>query len=242
MPRPRLSRPIPGGASPIGGMPSRILFGEFEDGQDSATSVDQAHRIDNRWPVLIKEADRRRSILENAPGRFIIEANPNADGGTPVLAQHALGFQAVQKLGSIIGEEAARLGVDPDLVRAVMYVETAQGYYFGAGPLLDLLREMKAPDPIPKSKTVLPMNVNPDLWGPLAGADSNLHDPRTNIRAGTVLLKRILERLSNPRLEAVATLYNSLAKDRVTDYGARVADVYRRKLWQIPPYAYERMR
>jgi hypothetical protein len=62
------------------------------------------------------------------------------------------------------------------------------------------------------------------------------------VRAGTVLLKRISERLSDPRPGAIATLYNGLAKNRVTDYGARVAEVYRQKPWQIPPSVYARRR
>lgn len=227
-------------ADQTGGLASRILLEDLDPFRSS--SITEAHRIENRMPTLVKEADRRRSILENSPSRILIAKNPDADGGTPFLAQHTVGFQAIQKFDSMIVDEAARVGIDPNLVRAVMYVETSQGYYFGVGPLGDLAREAKAPDPIPKSKTVLPMNVNPSLWGALAGANSKLSDPRTNIRAGTVLLKRISERLPDPSPEAIATLYNSLSKDRVTDYGARVAQVYRQRPWQITPWAYARKR
>jgi hypothetical protein len=54
-----------------------------------------------------------------------------------------------------------------------------------------------------------------------------------------MLIRRIVERLEEPTVSKVASLYNSLAKDQVTDYGARVADVYRTKAWHrsfLRPY------
>lgn len=50
-------------------------------------------------------------------------------------------------------------------------------------------------------------------------------------RAGATLLKRIVDRLPSPSVERVATLYNSLAKEKVSDYGARVAIVHEAKPW-----------
>ncbi len=49
-----------------------------------------------------------------------------------------------------------------------------------------------------------------------------------------LLLKRIADRLSVPSIAKIATLYNSLAKDEVSDYGAQVARAYRDKLWTVP--------
>jgi hypothetical protein len=70
-----------------------------------------------------------------------------------------------------------------------------------------------------------------DMWAPLAGKDTGPLDVRQNVRAGATLLKRIVDRLPSPSVERVATLYNSLAKEKVTDYGARVANVYEAKPW-----------
>ena len=109
-----------------------------------------------------------------------------------------------------------------------MYVEVAQGHYFGAGYVGDMFREFGVEGL--QSKTVLPMNVS-DVWASLAGNRANLLDVRQNVRAGAALLKRIVDRLPNPSVERVATLYNSLAKEKVSDYGARVATVYKAKPW-----------
>ena len=74
------------------------------------------------------------------------------------------------------------------------------------------------------------MNVG-DAWAPLAGDRTDLLDVRQNVRVGAALLKRIVDRLPTPTVERVATLYNSLAKEKVSDYGARVANVYKAKPW-----------
>jgi soluble lytic murein transglycosylase-like protein len=177
------------------------------------------------------EADRRRSVLEDSPASFPVSANPSADGSMPLHADHFLGADAVREYDRVIREEAARAGVDPDLVRAIMYVEASQGNCFGFGPLLDDARKSKILSYLGiESKTVLPRNVS-DAWAPLAGKDTDLLDVRQNVRTGAVLLKRIVDRLPTPSVEQVATLYNSLAKEKVSDYGARVANVYKAKPW-----------
>ena len=54
-----------------------------------------------------------------------------------------------------------------------------------------------------------------------------LDDPRLNIRAGAILLRRIQDRLKDPSIRNIATLYNGLGKPAVSDYGAPVEEVYR---------------
>ncbi len=174
------------------------------------------------------EADRRRSVLEDSPASFPVSANPSADGSMPLHTIHFLGADSVREHDRVIREESARAGVDPDLVRAIMYVEVSQGHYFGFGFAADKARDLGMD--LFRSKTVLPMNVG-DAWAPLAGKDTDLLDVRQNIRTGAVLLKRIVDRLPTPSVERVATLYNSLFMEKVSDYGARVANVYRARPW-----------
>jgi soluble lytic murein transglycosylase-like protein len=112
-------------------------------------------------------------------------------------------------------------GVDPDLIRATMYIETTQGYYFGLGSHLDQAG---------LSKTILPMNINPDLWSDL-GTRDQLDQPYNNIAAGAKILKGIVGNLTSPSIEAVATLYNALSATQVSDYGARAAAVYNERPW-----------
>lgn len=213
------------------GLAARLLFDFGSPAFENRTSSSEAHRAANRGPELHAETDRRRSILEDSPVSFPVAANPSADGSIPLHAIHSLGADAVREHDLVLREEPERAGVDPDLVRAIMYVEIAQGHYFGAGPLLDDARRSTFLNDLGiGSKTVLPMNVG-DMWAPLAGKDTDLLDVRQNVRAGATLLKRIVDRLPSPSVERVATLYNSLAKEKVSDYGARVANVYEAKPW-----------
>jgi hypothetical protein len=218
----------------------------------ASTSLDQAHRVANRWPVIAagkaNEDARRQSILENSPALLSIKNNSAANGDAPPYRIPELGAALVQKHDQEIEEEAARAGIDPDLVRAIMYVEVSQGNYGGAAWLADKLG---------LSGSILPMNVNPQLWSPLindgkpfrrapivAGhgvtkvdpGRAALNDTRLNIRAGAILLKRIQDRLEDPSIRNVATLYNGLGLSTVNNYGAQVEQVYRTREWEQSPF------
>ena len=149
-----------------------------------------------------------------------MEDNPSAEHRAPLHALHGMGQSRVQRYNRTIEAEARRQGVDPDLVRAIVYVENAQGWYGHPFEQVDI------------GKSYLPMNIRPDYWAPLGFKGKNYHHAPTNIRVGISLIKRISERLANPTVAKIATLYQSLSQDRVSDYGARVADVYRKKPWQ----------
>jgi hypothetical protein len=219
----------------------------------ASTSLDEAHRVENRWPVIGANDGRarRQSILENSPAIFGVGEYAYADGFHPVhaleqvgkalLRQESLGATQVREHDSLIKEEADRAGIDPDLLRAIMYMEVSQGAYGYPAELLDW------------SDSILPMNVKRSLWGGLlndgrpysrryieAGRDKGvvidqgqdaLDDPRLNIRAGATLLRRIRDRLQDPSIQNIATLYNGLSMENVTDYGKRVDEIYRTKEW-----------
>jgi soluble lytic murein transglycosylase-like protein len=180
----------------------------------------EIHRKENRWPLLTREADRRKSILGDTAGLLDIEDSPDADWSTPWYSAHGDGYRGVKRHDSRIEREAKRMGVDPDLVRAIMYVEYANGYGYG-GPA----------QAAGSAGSLYPMNIRPKIWQGLAGEGADFNDSDVNVRAGVLLLKRIADRLSDPSVAKIATLYNSLAKDQVTDYGAQVARAYRDKLW-----------
>lgn len=170
-------------------------------------------------PSLYREAERRQSIISNTPGRIVVREDSSRTGRTPGNAIHAPGQAAVELFDRIIQREAARQGVDPNLVRAIMYVENAQGWYGKAFEGIG-------------AKSILPMNIRYDLWGGLGFSERDSYDATMNVRAGTMLIRRILDRLDEPTVSKLATLYNSLAKDSVSDFGARVAEVYRARAWE----------
>ena len=176
----------------------------------------------NKGRILKTSAERRRSIIEDTEGRIVVKDNPSAEHRAPPHALHGFGHWAVQEHDRLIETKARRQGVDPDLVRAILYVENAQGWYGLPFEWVDA------------AKSYFPMNIRPDLWAALGFKGKNYHHAPTNIRVGITLIKRISERLADPTVAKIATLYNSLSQDRVTDYGARAADVYRRKPWRKP--------
>jgi hypothetical protein len=64
-----------------------------------------------------------------------------------------------------------------------------------------------------------------------------LKKPEINIHAGTLLLKRITDRVHPSSIETIAAVYNDLGTTLVTDYAARVKVIYDDKLW-IPPLSF----
>jgi hypothetical protein len=118
---------------------------------------------------------------------------------------------------------AKKHNLDPDLIRAVMWAENARGSYWGAGYVLD---EMKA------SETIMPMNINKDIWYKLVSDDSNdLYSPVQNIEAATILLKRIQDRIVNPTPEKIAAIWHFIGHEKTNNYSAYVGRVYKEKPW-----------
>jgi uncharacterized protein YlaI len=100
------------------------------------------------------------------------------------------------------------------------------------GPLMFILAEL-----VPDSKSYRPMNLYYNVWKKLCDdyhidEHSLKSDPLKNIELGAILLKRISERIKNPTIEKIATIYNFIGAEKVTDYGARVGVIYREKLWE----------
>jgi hypothetical protein len=166
-----------------------------------------------------KNQERSRSIIDQTPGRIVVKESAKADGREPWHAVHSAGKAAIDLFDHLIREESARFRLDPSLVRAIMYVENAQGYY--GKPLEGI-----------GAKSILPMNIRYDTWAKLGFKESDFYNARMNIRAGILLIQGIQERLHHPTVSKLATLYNSLSKDTVTDYGARVAEVYQTRPWE----------
>ncbi|MDX2224587.1 MAG: hypothetical protein SFV21_17680, partial [Rhodospirillaceae bacterium] len=171
-------------------------------------------------PVLFKKHEREQSILNNSPATFDVSPNQAADESDDLHEIGLLGSRSVGKYDDAIRRAAESRGLDPDLVRAIMYMETSRGHY---GTF---------PEFFGSASSYQPMNVRPNPWQRLGvSADDIKNNPSENIRAGAELLARIRDRLPNPTPDRVATLYNSLAKDSVTDYGARVARLMAEKPW-----------
>ncbi|MBF0166542.1 MAG: hypothetical protein HQL45_02835 [Alphaproteobacteria bacterium] len=114
-------------------------------------------------------------------------------------------------------------GVDPDLVKSIMYMENADGHKYGLNDLADK---------IGVSKSVMPMNIRPDIWGDLGLTREQAEKPEENIRASVELIKRIQARVDDPTPEKIGTLWNNISREKVNDIGARVGAIYRGRVWE----------
>ena len=117
---------------------------------------------------------------------------------------------------------AKEKGVDANLVKAIMYMETTHVYY---DAILELFN---------KNKSILPMNINVDYWGSTFGSREELKNPEKNIEAGVEIVDRIKKLLpANASVEEIATLYNNINAKKVSEYGARVKAIYDEKPWVV---------
>ena len=192
------------------------------------SEIDQENaRLSNRGPIYeetptIAGSDlaTRRAFVKNGGGAiFHIAPNLSADASAPIFEIKA--FNTVNKYTPYIDAAGWKWNVDPDIIRAVMYMEETHGYY-------DMLLQ-----PIGQNRTILPMNVHDTLWGSDVGTREQLLDPRFNINAGARILAGIQNNLEPQDRTAanIATLYNKLGATQVTNYGARVNAIYQTKPW-----------
>ncbi len=76
------------------------------------------------------------------------------------------------------------------------------------------------------------MNIHYDYWKELGFSESQLEDPKINIHVGTLLIKRIQDRIRDPKIVKIASVYNVLGREKVNEYGVQVANIYRKKSWE----------
>jgi hypothetical protein len=167
--------------------------------------------------VIHKEVDRMAAILADSPAIFVVEdSNARAN---PAPRHYIEYFEQVTQNADRIGEAAARHDVDPDLIRAIIWMESTHGYYDSATGL------------VLQPKSILPMNVYTNYWTGFKITHEGLKDPAINIDTGTKILARIQARTSVKSIAKIATLYGSLAADKETEYGKTVEHYYYNKPW-----------
>ncbi|MCP4393512.1 MAG: hypothetical protein GY804_04505 [Alphaproteobacteria bacterium] len=196
-----------------------------ENGEDNKTT----EKCDlEKAPSVNIEKDRIKAIKDNACAKFDIEINTDVKGDKPKYSSHSLGHTIVNNNKNNIADASNELGVDKDLIKSIIYVEASQGGIYGYPA-----------DWVFMSDTIMPMNVSKTKWKDLAKDKNNMYNSNHNIHTGTKLLKEIQSKvkgvdpskLDDKAIEKIGTLYNSLYKEKTTDFGARVLKVYKEKPW-----------
>lgn len=173
-------------------------------------------------PILTDPIERTDAILNNASARFEVKENPNADDSDPWYAVPSVGKTAVLNFEPLLIAEASKQGVDPDLVKAIVYAENARGHYFGTAKMLEGFQ---------LAGTIFPMNIDPEKWSGLGIDKNSAYAPESNVKAGVTLIKRIFDRVPNPSPAKIASVWNDVGRENVNDFGAYVARIYREKPW-----------
>ncbi len=164
---------------------------------------------------------RKESILHDFIMKFNVRENSSVKGDMPFYELDSM--SDVAKHSSMITSEANKWGIDSNLVKAIMYMETTHGYYDAIPALID------------KNKSILPMNIRSGYWKDIGLTRGELKKIKNNIAAGVYLIKKLSERVTPYSIEGLASLYQDLGTTKVTEYGARVKKIYSKKLWIPEP-------
>ena len=172
-----------------------------------------------------KSPTRKELILGNLPGDVKVKPNPAAKSEAPSHELAVLGTGAVAHYAYDIAYAARIKGIDPDLIKAIMFMEMSHGWYDPS--ILGVPYSL-----LPPVKSILPMNVNANYWGDAFGSKAALSSGRINVVSGAEMLRRLQKLAPGVGIAEIATLYNNHNADKVSDYGARVAQIYKDKPWE----------
>jgi len=174
-------------------------------------------------PTVNLAKDRVQSILDNTPAVFDIVLDLKAKADAPLYENTILANLALAKHTNAIEKFAKEYHVDPDLVKAVMWSENSRGGQMGLGYVADAVH---------KSRTILPMNIDPNMWYKLVTNNrSDLYNYDTNIEAGTVLLSRIRDRIKDPTPAKIGAIWEYIGFEKTNNYGTYIGRIYKEKPW-----------
>lgn len=190
---------------------------------------------------VTSEPERKRIFLDmNDSTIFPVNGNPYASDEMPWYEKSE--FSTVGRYNWEIDYAAKLKSIDPDLLRAIMYMETTHGFYehclnnFYTNAVLRG-EEIEGVGKLvyPGLKSFQPMNINHRYWGNSFGTMADLKNPTYNILVAAEFIKRLSKLVGNPQdVERIATLYNHLGAQQISDYGKRVGKIYRQQLWKYP--------
>ena len=203
------------------------LIKEIEDREKVEKEIQKVKDNPKKIVNLTMEESRIWAILNDKRNVwFNIKDNPKETGEAPFGRQRERGVKAVRDHDTVIEREARAQGVDPDLVRAIMYYENADGNLFGLG---------KKAEEAEKAESLLPMNIKPKVWAGMGGVgEEEFKDPEKNIRAGVALIKAIWDRLRPEDRTAakIGSIWNFTGRENVSRRGARIGRVFDERSWE----------
>ncbi len=189
-------------------------------------------------PTISSAKDRKSSIVKNTPAIFNIDGyEKDSDINIPLYQFDCMEevTENSKLIDEIIDKNIYTNSINHNrLIRAIIYFETTHGHY-------DRLHNkiiIKAFTFIlnEPQKSFRPMNINFEYWRELADEmgytkEQIKSNKEANIKMGYELLKRIIARIQNPTIEKIGTLYNTLAKEKISSYGRILQYYYDNQSW-----------
>lgn len=178
-------------------------------------------------PTVNLSKSRVNSILNNTPAKFDIKFKKTDKiyreaAIDTFIRDNDLARKTVQQHSETIEKLSKKHGVDPDLVKSIMWDENARGDKFGLNQLLD-----------PISSSQRPMNINGSVWSGLVGKKADrLDKPEENIEASVILIKRISDRIEKPTAGKIGSIWNYIGRENTNDFGNDVDIIYNQKPWK----------
>lgn len=179
-------------------------------------------------PTLSTAQDRKQSIINDTPAIFNIEGyERDLVNNIPWYQLHTQEEVTENNnvIDKIIDKNAQTNNINHNrLIRAIIYLETTHGYYDAINPM---------------NKSFRPMNVNYDYWKEWINKmgytkEQVKNNKKINIKIGYALVAKILERIQNPTIEKVGTIYNVLGKEKISSYGKVLKYYYDNESWLKP--------
>lgn len=158
-------------------------------------------------PVYKNRYQRRLSIAFNLPAYFYIADDFSYTPPYPVLDK----WEVISHYNGVLRLAAEIYGVDVNLARAIFLMETSNCYSSWIDPL---------------RRNRLPMNIHYDNWKELAGSKDYIQNPNNNIEIGVLILKRIQDKLKDPSIAKIASVFHQIEAMVVNEYGAKAAMLY----------------
>lgn len=179
----------------------------------------------NRIPIpkqkpMVSIRDRKNAILDERIKKADFDMADNREANSAAPWHTLSGYSEVRGNKDTIETVSKTAGINPDFVKAIVHLETTQGYY---DRLISLVGE---------NKSVRPMNIQSEYWKDLGYSRSDLEKSDKNIEAGVELIKRIVRRMPDASVAKVATIYNNLGARKVSDYGARIEKLMKDRPWE----------
>lgn len=181
-------------------------------------------------PIFKDEESRQEVLLKNLPAKFNIKDKPDLKNKkvkeriANTIKNDKIAAKTVKEHNLAIERLSNKHGVDPDIIRSIMWTENSRGDYFSVNRLADK---------IGVSKSQTPLNINGDLWSPLIGKKSGaLNNSEENIEAGVILVKRIGDRIEEPTAAKIGSIWNYAGRELTSDFGVAIGEAFEQKPWK----------